>query len=95
MSSSSRRIRRFLGLEDEAPIELIAEPKIDGLRANLRYENGQLVHRRHARRRRVGEDITINLHMIDDMPHKLKGSGRRTSSRCAARSTCRTTASSS
>src|SRR5262250_3087061 len=36
------RIRRFLGRKDEAEIELNVEPKIDGLSANLRYEDGKL-----------------------------------------------------
>ena len=34
-------IRRFLGRKDEADIELNVEPKIDGLSANLRYEDGE------------------------------------------------------
>jgi DNA ligase (NAD+) len=37
------RIRRFLGLEDNADITFMAEPKIDGVSANLRYEKGKLV----------------------------------------------------
>ena len=31
------RIRRFLGLSDTAPVEVIAEPKIDGLGFSARY----------------------------------------------------------
>ena len=44
------RARRFLGLKD-APLHLVAEPKIDGLSISLTYEKGRLVHGRHARRR--------------------------------------------
>jgi DNA ligase (NAD+) len=37
------RVRRFLGLGDTAALDVVAEPKIDGLSCNLRYENGELV----------------------------------------------------
>jgi len=37
------RIRRYLGLGDEAPLTYTAEPKIDGLSLSLRYEGGNLV----------------------------------------------------
>ncbi|MDP6927411.1 MAG: NAD-dependent DNA ligase LigA, partial [Rhodospirillales bacterium] len=38
------RIRRILNLTEEEIIELLAEPKIDGLSISLRYENRRLVH---------------------------------------------------
>src|SRR5262249_10697175 len=37
------RIRRFLGLSAETPIDFVAEPKIDGLSCALIYEKGKLV----------------------------------------------------
>ncbi|CUW38570.1 DNA ligase, NAD(+)-dependent [Magnetospirillum sp. XM-1] len=55
------QVRNFLGLGDDAPLAYVAEPKIDGLSINLRYENGTFVSAATRGDGAEGEDVTRNL----------------------------------
>ncbi len=67
------RVRRFLGLKDDAPLAFTAEPKIDGLSCSLRYEAGALVQAATRGDGFEGEDVTANVRTIGEIPHKLHG----------------------
>jgi DNA ligase (NAD+) len=69
------RIRRFLRIDPAETIAFTVEPKIDGLSANLRYERGLLVQGATRGDGRTGEDVTVNLRTLADIPQRLSGAG--------------------
>lgn len=67
------RVRSFLNLPEDAPLEFTAEPKIDGLSLSLRYEDGELVQAATRGDGSVGENVTANARVIADIPKTLAG----------------------
>ncbi len=67
------RVRKFLGLKEDEPVAVVAEPKIDGLSCSLRYEKGKLVLAATRGDGQEGEDITANARTIRDVPKEIAG----------------------
>ncbi|MBT3359383.1 MAG: NAD-dependent DNA ligase LigA [Rhodospirillales bacterium] len=67
------KIRRFLNLAEDATVEMVAEPKIDGLSVSLRYENGVFVQGATRGDGATGENITENLRTVADIPKHISG----------------------
>lgn len=64
------RVHRFLGLLP-GMVTFTAEPKIDGLSMNLRYERGKLVSAATRGDGTTGENVTRNILTIKDIPREL------------------------
>ena len=70
MNDFLKKINNFLNKKQNF-IELIAEPKIDGISASLLYENGNLIKGLSRGDGYIGEDILKNLKTINDIPKKI------------------------
>ena len=67
------KTRRFLKINQDENMELVAEPKIDGLSATLLYKNGKLFQGATRGDGKQGENITENIKTIGDIPQVLQG----------------------
>ncbi len=69
-------VRRFLKeLRDDPsiPLDMMAEPKIDGLSVSLRYQRGRFVQGATRGDGTTGEDVTANLRTLKDVPARIDG----------------------
>ncbi|MBB4864449.1 DNA ligase (NAD+) [Pseudomonas nitritireducens] len=83
LSDFDRRVRE--GLADQLPagdllgggaeVEYSCEPKLDGLAVSLLYENGVLTRGATRGDGTTGEDISVNVRTIRNVPLRLKGEG--------------------
>jgi DNA ligase (NAD+) len=68
--SWAERIEREVGGD---AVDYLCEPKIDGLAISLTYEGGRLVRAATRGDGRTGEDVTVNVRTIRDIPDRLQG----------------------
>ncbi len=66
------RVKRFLKIAPEEPVEVTAEPKIDGLSISLRYEGGRLAVAATRGDGYEGENVTANVATIASIPTRVK-----------------------
>ncbi|GHT90543.1 DNA ligase [Alphaproteobacteria bacterium] len=69
ISAFLERVRNLSGLDQ---VELVLEPKLDGLSASLKYKNGMLVYGATRGDGTVGEDVSANILTIDSIPRKIR-----------------------
>jgi len=62
-----------LDREGVTDAEFLCELKVDGLAISLLYENGRLVRAATRGDGWTGEDVTPNVRMIENVPHRLRG----------------------
>ncbi len=67
------RVRRFLKLAADEPLEFTAEPKIDGLSISLRYAKAELVEAATRGDGFEGENVTANVRTMPTVPNVLDG----------------------
>ena len=69
------RARKLLELSEEDELHWSCEPKLDGVSANLLYEDGVLIRGLSRGDGQTGEDLSRNLRTIRNLPARLAGAG--------------------
>ena len=81
MREFDRRVREGLDLPEGdlfgggAEVEYSCEPKLDGLAVSLLYQDGYLVRGATRGDGTTGEDISVNVRTVRNIPLKLQGTG--------------------
>ena len=71
LNNFEKKILKFLSKQNNFKIYYSAEPKIDGISASLTYKKGNFIRGLSRGDGKEGEDITINLKTIKDIPKKI------------------------
>ncbi|MGV8888768.1 MAG: NAD-dependent DNA ligase LigA [Pseudomonas sp.] len=80
MREFDRRVIESLGplpddLFSKAEVEYSCEPKLDGLAVSLLYQNGALIRGATRGDGTTGEDISVNVRTLRNIPFRLRGEG--------------------
>ena len=67
-------VNRLQRIVPEEPLDWVVEPKVDGVAMNLRYERGSFTLGATRGDGTTGDDITVNLRTVRNLPLRLKGS---------------------
>ena len=89
MEEFDRRVHE--GLPQDAKVQYVVEPKIDGLACSIIYENGRFVRAATRGDGVVGENVTENVRTIANIPKVLKpipGWKSRNCWMCGEKCTC-------
>ncbi len=65
------QLRAWARRNEVEEVDLACEPKFDGLAVSIRYEDGVLVRGATRGDGRVGEDVTANVAVVNDVPKSL------------------------
>jgi DNA ligase (NAD+) len=68
LAAWAQRVERDAG---DRTISYLCEPKVDGLAISLAYQRGRLVRAATRGDGRTGEDVTLNVRAIKDVPNRL------------------------